>query len=644
MDPTLSWASFYCPLSATMIISPPMQVELPETRAAGNQPSPPARIQLLDPLIAERIAAGEVIERPGSVVKELVENSIDAGATQIQVTLIDGGKNLIEILDNGHGMSAEDLRLAPLRHATSKLRTLADLERIATLGFRGEALPSIAAAGSMTLISRARGAEHAYELDLTDRANAPRAEPVTFGHFLGSEHGTRIQVSSLFAQIPARLKFLKSQASEVGFVREWLERLALTQPRVGFKLISNDRVILNLAPSSEEERVQALLADENHYPLVSASRGMESDGADWIKLRVHWIQGLSSPQLRKVVQVVNGRALKDRVLQQAVLSPFRQLLLPGQFPALALYVEIDPSQIDVNVHPTKTEIRFLDSRAVFHAVEKLIEKLVQEQGAPTFPVFAPESESAPVTPTFFSAPASAPRFPQWVMKDSSSAPVPAANLHAMQPEQFSFAHETVAAQNQARYCGQLFATYLLFQKGEEVWILDQHAAHERIRFEALRKSLPFADSQQLLLPEALKFSPELRVAIEERLPALNALGFELELYGDDALLARAVPAAWGNDDLNPRLKSLIDRVLETEPGDLVAEKILTDAKLFEKIASQACHGSVRAHDQLTAGQAQELYQNLYACENPWNCPHGRPTTLKMTEGKFEEWFQRKVPH
>jgi len=623
--------------------------------------TPKKRIQLLDPLIAERIAAGEVIERPGSVVKELVENSIDAGATQIQVTLVDGGKNLIEILDNGYGMSPEDLKLAPLRHATSKLRTLEDLERISTLGFRGEALPSIAAAGSMTLLSRAKNSSEAYELDLSERGSMSeyKPKPVTFGHFLTAPHGTRIQVSSLFSQIPARLKFLKSQASEVGFVREWLERLALTQPSIGFKLISNDRIILNLPASSEPERVQALLADENHYPLISSMRGMESDSSDWIKLRVHWIQGLSSPQLRKVVQIVNGRALKDRVLQQAILSPFRQLLLPGQFPALALYVEIDPAQIDVNVHPTKTEIRFLDSRSVFHAVEKLIEKMVQEQGAPTFPVFAPElmhnaqttSEfsgtshahiSPRAQPSFFSnhpAQASAPGSSSvgelWRMQDS---------VRILPSAQTSFSHEAIKAENQVRYCGQLFSTYLMFQKGEEVWILDQHAAHERIRFELLKKSLPFADSQQLLLPEALRFSPELRLEISERIAGLNAIGFEIEFYGEDSLLFRAIPAAWGNEDLQTRLKSLIDRVLDIPPGDLVAEKILTDAKLFEKIASQACHSAVRAHDLLTEDQARKLYQDLYACENPWNCPHGRPTTLKMTEGKFEEWFQRKVPH
>ena len=356
-------------------------------------------IQVLSANVAERIAAGEVIERPASVVKELIENSLDAGATEILVALEDGGKSLIEIIDNGHGMSPEDLALCVRRHATSKLSSVGDLEKILTLGFRGEALPSVAAVSELSVLSRALGSDTAYELKLPavsdqERFEDRRFEPekATFGHFLSSPHGTRIQARGLFAQIPARLKFLKSQGAEVSQVREWIERLALAHPKAGFRLLSDGRQVLSLRPQSETDRVRSILADGEDYPILSANSDLGAaagglgvpDRAGGIHVRVHWLQGLSSPQMRKLVQVVNGRAVRDRMLQQALLAPFRQALLPGQFPAVALYVDIDPALIDVNVHPTKTEIRFLESRRIFHVIDELIDGLIAREGAPAF--------------------------------------------------------------------------------------------------------------------------------------------------------------------------------------------------------------------------------------------------------------------
>lgn len=612
-------------------------------------------VQVLPPSVAERIAAGEVIERPASVVKELVENSIDAGATEISVFLEDGGKSLIEVLDNGHGMPPEDLTLCLQRHATSKLSSLEDLEKILTLGFRGEALPSVAAVSDLSLLSRAKGSDTAYEIRV-DSLKSSKAEPATFGHFLGSPHGTRIQARGLFSQIPARLKFLKSQSAEVAQVREWLERLSLAHPEIGFRLVSDGRSVLTLRPQEETDRVQAILSDGENYPVITASNDLRNSGATApdslrsrgegsLHVRVHWLQGLSSPQARKLVQIVNGRALRDRVLQQAVMNPFRQALLPGQFPAVALFIEIDPAQIDVNVHPTKTEVRFLDSGKVFRAVQNVVDAMIVKNGAPAFaaprsdtPFSAPGRTWSATEPMNFqfqpqAAPTAEPTFSQPAETTTETQPLPAqatGPLAALQP---------------FNYVGTLFNTYLFYDLGDELALVDQHAAHERIRYEKLRAQVLSADSkrvspQALLIPEAVKFSAEARTTLESRLGWLAQMGFEVEIFGDDTALFRAIPAEWGSQELRIRLKNLLDRVLSAEAdtqGDL-----RLDESLFEKLASEACHSAVRAGDRLTREEAASLVEQLSACEHPWNCPHGRPSVVKVPRAKFEEWFLRRV--
>lgn len=496
------------------------RMETPTRITTG--PTRPPKIRVLDPHVAERIAAGEVIERPASVIKELIENSLDAGATEIAVILEDGGKGLIEVIDNGHGMDRDDLAVALKRHATSKLTSLDDLEKISTLGFRGEALPSVAAVSDLSLLSRAKGENaSAYELSPQDSARA-----VTFGHFLGSPHGTRIQARGLFSQIPARLKFLKSQNAEVGQVREWIERLALAHPRVSFRLVSGDRTVLTLKAQSETDRVRAILADGEDYPVVTAQSETDATGMG-LNVRVHWLQGLSTPQTRKLVQVVNGRALRDKVLQQALLSPFRQALLPGQFPAAALFIEINPAQIDVNVHPTKTEVRFLESRKVFHAVQSLVESMIVRNGAPAY-VPTQISGFVPGNNSGGFAPASA-TSPLWTARES--APFEQTSLYLNPnrlPEERSQresneGHSISSGPTPAphplssgRLAGLLFNTYFVYELQGELALVDQHAADERIRYERLRRRVlekKSSDSQALLLPEAVRFAAESRTTL-----------------------------------------------------------------------------------------------------------------------------------
>lgn len=622
----------------------------------------PRRVRLLPPGVAERIAAGEVIERPASVVKELVENAIDAGATEIAVLLEDGGKSLIEILDNGHGMPAEDLGLCIQRHATSKLATLDDLERIRTLGFRGEALPSVAAASELSLLSRARGAEDAYELRVGAIGAPVSPEATTFGHFLNSPHGTRVQARSLFSQIPARLKFLKSQGAEVAHVREWLERIALAHPSIGFRLVSDGRAVLTLRPSDEAGRVRAILSDGEDFPLLTATNdlGFTDRAGGSLHVRAHWLQGFSSPQARRLVQVVNGRALRDRMLQQALLAPFRQALLPGQFPAAALFIEIDPAEIDVNVHPTKTEVRFLNSGKVFRAVQSVVESLIAQNGAPGYVGATPNTPDAFSGPSAVSGggwsyqPSSAPSPRGWQARETTS------NFDFTSPAVISEGFQkgpgesrpsdapamaAAAAGNPlpaSRYVGAVFNTYLMYDLGTELGLVDQHAAHERVRFEKLKRAALGTEAkgparQALLIPEAVRFDAESRSALESRLSWLEKLGFEAELFGEDTVLFRAIPSAWGTDELRIRLKNLIERTLayESHPGEL-------DESLFEALASEACHSAVRAGDRLESAEATALVDELFRCEHPWNCPHGRPTVVRVARGRLEEWFQRRV--
>lgn len=596
----------------------------------------PNRIQVLDPWVAERIAAGEVIERPASVVKELVENSLDAGATEVTVLLEGGGKQLIEVLDNGHGIAPDDLSLSMRRHATSKIQKLEDLEKLHTLGFRGEALASIAAVSELSLLSRARDLSEAYEINSQGELSAK-----TFGHFLGSPFGTRIQVRGLFSQIPARLKFLKAQAAEVSQVREWLERLALANPKVGFRLLSDRRPILTLRPQEESERVRAVLSDGGDYPMISATSdlGFRERLPGSLHVRIHWLQGMSLPHSRKLAQTVNGRAVRDRVLQQAFLGPFRQALLPGQFPALALFVEIDPSQLDVNVHPTKTEIRFLESRRVFQEIQALAESLIEKKGAPAW-VPGPSWQASEKPFGTFQIPSSQPSFDLPPVSRSVD-PAPLSQNSQTEPPPTHFLES-------ARFVGTLFKTYLVFDAGQEMVLLDQHAAHERIRYEKLKRSVfrsELSPSQALLLPEAVHFGPELKPVLLERLKWLEKLGFEVEIFSEISVLFRGIPVEWGQDLLRVRLKNLVDRVLaeseDTATGTLSPD-LKMDEALFERLASEACHSAIRAGDTLDRTEALELVRMLFQCEHPWNCPHGRPTTARLPIGRFEEWFHRRI--
>ncbi len=591
-----------------------------------------SRIHVLPPQIAERIAAGEVIERPASVIKELVENSIDAGATQIEVRLENGGRDLIEVTDDGHGMTAEELAISIQRHATSKIKALHDLDTLSSLGFRGEALPSIGAVSDVEILSRTEGDAHTHRLTIEDVRPSPVTRE-THGHFLGSKHGTRFRSINLFARVPARLKFLKSQSAETSAVREILERLALTHPSVAFKLVADERTLLDLKPMAEPQRVAAVLAGEEGFKVLS-----DEVSRDGIRARVHWLKGASFPQTRKLAQVVNQRAIRDRLVQQAMLHAFKQHLLPGQFPAAAVYLELDPSLIDVNVHPTKSEVRFIDSRRVFHIIESAFSRLIQSHGAAPHLSVSPPANPGSFTGSFTGsvlAPAFANAFTQKPM-DTLLAPTTQDRPNVQDRMTWSDA---------GRYMGQIFSTYLLFEKDGLLQVIDQHAAHERIRYEELRTLVFSSDrkpeSQPLLIPETVHLESERWVEFQQRSEALEKIGFEFERFSETSVLFRSIPATWGLYNLKNRLKNLVEKLLDQE-AEAQSNNLTFDERLFEALASEACHSSVRAGEVVEDLEARSLASRLLRCENPWNCPHGRPTVIEVPEIRFEEWFKRRV--
>jgi DNA mismatch repair protein MutL len=573
-----------------------------------------SKIQVLPSLIAERIAAGEVIERPASVVKELCENAIDAGAHSLEVQLRKGGTDLIEVIDDGSGMVRKDLEICMGRHATSKIREFDDLTRLKTLGFRGEALPSIASVSELTIASRAEGCGETFEIRLSQSA-ASHVESQRIANigFLGASHGTRVRVASLFSQIPARLKFLKSPGAETSAVREILERLALTHPEVSFRLVNEDRTILELPVESLRDRAVRMLSDDNPFEV----KEVRIEGR--YSIEIIWLKGLSFPHTRSMYQIVNGRALRDRTLQSAILNPLKQSFLPGNFPAAVIRLELPSDELDVNVHPAKTEIRFLEPGKVYALCSAAFERLLEGE---RFTASGNDFQT-PVSWPFESAPT----------PGSQSFFTPVSNPGET-PRDF------LDATPVGDYRGILFSTYFVFEKGDELTLIDQHAAHERIRYEQLRSRILKHDkieNQTLLVPEVVKLPLEKILEVRPKLPLLQSLGFDVEVFGEESLLFRSIPAVWGNRALTERLRNLVERLLHAR---VHPENPVWDETLFEKIAMEACRSSFKAGDAIPEFSALDLTRKLFNCEHPGNCPHGRPTSIRISKTKVEEWFSR----
>jgi len=572
-------------------------------------------IRLLPETIVNRIAAGEVIERPAAAVKELVENAHDAGATRISVALEGGGIDRIEVTDDGCGMDADQLVLAVQRHATSKLPD-DDLVRIATLGFRGEALPSIRAAARLAITSRPAAAPHAHAIRVDGgqvSGVAPAAGPP----------GTRVTVRDLFYATPARRKFLKHPRSEAEHAESVLRRLALAAPAVALRLESDGRTVFDLPGQDRAGRAAALFGPEVAAALlpIDERRGM-----------LHLAGLVASPAVTRATAAhqaltVNGRPVADPVLKTALRVAYREVIPAGRHPVAALWLELPAEELDVNVHPAKAELRFRDPAAVRGLVIGALSRALAGAAGVSVPAHRPALALAPPRP-----PAGAIRalpLPGMAESQLALAAPPAARPlpdPAPRPD-----HPLGAA------LGQVQDVYIVAVAADGSLILvDQHAAHERLTHEALREQM-LADGvrgQPLLVPAVVDLPPADAARLAAHAAALAALGLELEAFGPGAVLVRALPAVLGAPDPAPLIRDLADELAELDETTALA------ARLDAVIARMACHGSIRAGRRLSQAEMDALLRRMEATPRAATCSHGRPTVLRFTPPELAALFRR----
>ena len=571
-------------------------------------------IRVLPEQIANRIAAGEVIERPAAAVKELVENALDAGATRIRVSLTEGGITAIEVSDDGAGIAAGELALAVQRHATSKLVN-DDLVRITTLGFRGEALPSIGAAARLAITSRPRDAPHASRIRV-EGGRVMEVEPAA------GPPGTNVLVTDFFFATPARRKFLKHPHTEADHAEAVVRRLALAAPGVAFRLEADGRALFDLPPQEAPARVASLLGPDAASSLIpiAAERGaMRLTG---FAAAPAVTRATASGQF----MVVNGRPVGDPVLKTGIRVAYRAAIAAGRHPVAALYLALPAEEVDVNVHPAKIELRFRDPAAIRSLVIGALSRAL-DGGAGIIPTRPP--------PLHFRPPAPMPVQRENVPAGFAETALPfeaAPSARVIQAEPPDAAHPLGAA------IAQLFDTYILAVTSEdELVLVDQHAAHERLTHESLRAQYLAGGvrAQPLLLPAVVDLPPQdvARLAAHEE--ELASLGLEIEPFGPGAMLVRALPACLGSTEPAPILRDLADELAETGEGTALA------TRLDAVIARMACHGSVRAGRRLSQPEMDALLRQMEATPRAATCSHGRPTFLKLSKGDFERLFSRR---
>ncbi len=598
-------------------------------------------IHPLPPELISQIAAGEVVERPASVVKELVENSLDAGAKNITITVRGAGRALMEVADDGHGIPAEELPLAVARHATSKLQTAEDLFRIHTLGFRGEALASIASVSRFTITSRTADAETGARLRIEGGRALGPVEPV------GAPVGTTVRVEDLFYNVPARRKFLKSDATEKRRIDALVTRYALAYPDVRFRLTQDGKPALQTAGNGDRREVLAAL----YGPEIARRMLAVEDQAPDLR-----ISGFISPpditrgQRRDIIFFVNGRPVQDATLSAALLKAYHTLLMVGRYPIAVLFLELPPEAVDVNVHPTKAEVRFRDPDAVFRAVRHAVRRTllaytpIPDMDLPPAPEPKPawlggSDNTAEAFP--WEADTRAPAFdgfsshpPAENLPTGTDTPAAASPPGSPEPQQPTLPGSRMPL---LRPIGQIAATYIVAEGPDGLYLIDQHAAHERVLFEKFmaqqQEGIP---AQALLEPVTVHLPPHQARLLEEQLPYLGRWGFQVEPFGPNTFQVRAVPALLSKSNPADALRALVEDFEEDETP-------LKNA-IEERIIARVCKRVAVKGGQVLSPQEQEaLIRDLEACQNPRSCPHGRPTMIHISIDALEKQFGRLGP-
>lgn len=610
-----------------------------DARSAG-------RIRLLDEATVNRIAAGEVVERPASAVKELVENAIDAGARHIDVTLKGGGRSLIAVDDDGCGMGPEEMDLAVERHATSKLGGSGDLDRIVTLGFRGEALPSIASVSRLAVTSRAEGAADAWRLCI-DAGRRGETGPAA------RKTGTRVEVRDLFYATPARLKFLKTERTETANAVDMVKRLAMAHPSIAFTVSDGERTVfcaeraLSEGERARRDRLGSILG----RAFIDNAIGIDAEREGIALSGLAGVPTFSRGNAQHQFLFVNGRPVKDRLLVGAVRGAYADFLARDRHPVLALFVTLDPRAVDVNVHPAKAEVRFQDQGLVRGLIVSGLRHALADAGHRSSTAIsqaalgkaAPGTFPMPLRGDRFSAPAGlreqAAVYQAPLSRSGEAAPghdlsAPTARVGAEEEvpgEAGSQAYPLGAAR------GQLHETYIVSQTRDGLVLVDQHAAHERLVYERMKQALARSGvkRQMLLLPDVVELEPAAADRLTARSAEFAELGLVIESFGEGAVVVREIPALLGRVDVGRLICDLADDLAEFEEGLALKER------LEDVCATMACHGSVRSGRRLTVEEMNALLRDMEATPHSGQCNHGRPTYVELKLKDIERLFGRR---
>jgi len=600
-----------------------------------------SKIKILPEILSNKIAAGEVIERPSSVVKELVENALDADSTKIIIEVENGGRSLIRVSDNGSGMNRDDALLASERYATSKIYKDEDLFSINTLGFRGEALPSIAAVSKFGLVTRDRISQTGTEVVI----EGGTIKKVTQ---IGAPLGTMVTVRQIFFNMPARRKFLKTVNTEMGHIADMVSSMALGRPHIQFRLIHNGKVVKNWSSTSDEAgRLTDVLGNDikNNLNKIEFT-------SDFLTVK-GWI---SSPRItrstsRGIYLYVNRRVVRNRVIQHALFQGYGSRLMKGQFPVAVIFIHVPCDQLDVNVHPTKHEVKFAQQKKIHDAVAGIVAERLrladQPQWRPkSFPEPDPMDAKSRISETVphFSIPKKevSTRYPATrTQHPVSSTQQPASPWK--QDLRFTPTSGQTELWAKKRFgdlkvIGQFHDTYILCESSDRIVLIDQHAAHERIIFEQLKKRSQASkkSAQKLLIPETIDLGYREAKILEGLIPDLNELGLEIEPFGGNTFVVKSVPALLDNKEVKPLVVEIVEKIAQIgfTPG---LEKAIDQCLIL-----MACHGAIRANQKLSDEQIKGLLEQLDQCDQPSNCPHGRPTWISWSIKDLEKSFKRIV--